>query len=139
MGLLDFLGLGSARRSALQAFDRALVAGKVNPAYVDDGMRYALYKWAKEDQADGTGALAPIDQRLTAAAALMSYCVIGPTDTEAELGLNVRIACQRRFEAVLAGGDEDSLDARVVKLTLAKGIAAPEITALVDLTQDESA
>jgi hypothetical protein len=77
-----------------------------------------------------------IDHRMTEAAALMSFCVIGPTDTEAELGPAARAERQQRFDAVLAAGDVDSLDARIVKLALARGIAAPEITARVDLTED---
>jgi hypothetical protein len=42
---LDIFG-GSKRRAALDVFDRTLTQLEVNPAYVDDGMRFAVYKWA---------------------------------------------------------------------------------------------
>ena len=118
-GLLDIFG-GSRRRAALQLFDRTLIELEVNPAYVDDGMRYAVYKWALEIGGD-------IDRIMRDAAALISYCVLGATETEALWGPAVRNARQARFDHVLDNGEDDTFDARLIKLVLAKGVAASDI------------
>lgn len=133
MTWMESLGLGSKRRSALRTLDAALSAGKVNPAYVDDGMRYAIYRWATEEEAVLGADSGYVDRRMKEAAALMSFCVIGAADTEAELGADARAERERRFEAALLEANDESFDARLVKLVLAKGIAAADITARVDL------
>ena len=133
MSWMETLGLGSKRRSALRTLDAALSAGKVNPAYVDDGMRYAIYRWATEEEAALGAGTSYMDQRMKEAAALMSFCVIGAQDTETEFGAEVRAERERRFESALLEANDESFDARLVKLVLAKGIAAADITARVDL------
>ena len=108
----------------MRGFDAALVAGKVNPAYVDDGMRYAVYKWATEEEAQMGADTGYVDRRLAEAAALLSFCVLGPADTEAEFGPARRAENQQRFARALAEDADASFDARVIKLALARGIAA---------------
>ena len=132
---LDFLGFDSKRRTALKGFDQALTALEVNPAYIDDGMRYLVYKWVEEEEAaqalPGPGLM---DRRLQEAATLISYCVLGPTETEAVWGDTVRAERGRRFEAALANGHDEDFDVRLIKLVLTKGVAAPEISAAAILT-----
>jgi hypothetical protein len=128
-GFMDIFG-SSKRRAALQLFDHTLTQLEVNPAYIDDGMRFAIFRWVE------AAAPADIDQAMRDAASMISFCVLGPAETEAVWGPAVRDARDARFTAVLNGGDEDSLDARMIKLTLAKDIAAPEIRARVSLDQE---
>lgn len=130
----DFLGLGSKRRTALKGFDQALTALEVNPAYIDDGMRYLVYKWA-EDEESALPAPDPavIDRRLGDAAVLISYCVLGPAETEAIWGSAVRIERHTRFEAALVSGNDEDFDVRLIKLILTKGVAAPDISAVAHL------
>jgi hypothetical protein len=129
----NFPGFGSKRRTALEGFGRTLTALEVNPAYVDDGMRFLIYKWVEQEEAalpiSDPGL---IDRRLTDAAALISYCVLGAAETEALWGKAVREARQQRFDAALASGNDD-FDVRIIKLVLAKGAAAPDIAALAQL------
>ena len=131
----DFPGFGSKRRTALEAFGRTLTALEVNPAYVDNGMRFLIYKWAEQEEA-ALPAPDPglIDRRLMDAATLISYCVLGAAETEALWGQTVRTARRQRFEAALASGNEDDFDVRLIKLVLAKGVAAPDIAALAQLS-----
>ncbi len=124
-GLSDIFG-GSQRRSALQLFDRTLVELEVNPKYIDDGMRYAVYKWALEMGGD-------IDRTMRDAAALISFCVLGAPETEAMWGPAVREARQARFDHVIANGEDETFDARIIKLVLAKDAAASDIRARVAL------
>ncbi len=133
MSWMETLSLGSKRRSALRTFDAALAAGKVNPAYVDDGMRYAVYRWATEEETALDADSGYVDRRMTEAAALMSFCVIGAPDTEEEFGVEMRAVREQRFETAMLEANDESFDARVVKLVLAKGIAAADIVARVDL------
>ncbi len=135
LGFFDFLGFGSKRRSALQLLDRTLTDLEVNPAYIDDGMRFAIYKWALVMEAsDGRSSI--VDQAMREAGALISFCVLGPAETEALWGASVRAEREARFDAVIAQGQEESFDAMLIKLVLAKGIAAPDIRSKVNLETD---
>jgi hypothetical protein len=131
LGFFDFLGFGSKRRSALQLFDRTLARLEVNPAYVDDGMRFAVYKWATVLTAPQDSET--MDHIMREAAALVSFCVIGAAETEALWGADVRVEREARFNTALADDRDDTLDARLIKLVLAKGLAAPDIAARVEL------
>ena len=124
-GLLDIFG-GSRRKSALELFDRTLTELEVNPTYVDDGMRYAVYKWALEMNGD-------IDRTMRDAAALISFCVLGATETEALWGPAVRQARQARFDQVLDNNEDETFDARLIKLVLTKEVAASDIRARASL------
>ena len=134
MDIVDFFG-GSRRRAAIQLLDRTLANLEVNPAYIDDGMRFAIYRWAR---AAGEGTVAEngvVDALMREAAALISFCVLGPGETEAMWGADVRAEREARFDAVIASGEDDSFDAKLIKLVLAKGVAAPEILERVSLDE----
>lgn len=134
--IVDFFG-GSKRRSALQLFDRTLAALEVNPAYVDDGMRFAIYRWARSAAENTMSENGVIDGLIREAAALISFCVLGPAETEAQWGAGVRQERETRFNAVIEVGDDESFDAKVIKLVLAKGIAAPDVLARVSLETED--
>jgi hypothetical protein len=130
---LDFLGFGSKRRWALQLLDRSLGELEVNPAYLDDGMKYIIYDWAIEEEQRAEGAEGAFDFAIRDAAALLSFCILGPEETEELWGSVVRAAREIRFNTVLDRGEDETLDARLIKLVLAKGLAAPDIRARVKL------
>jgi hypothetical protein len=132
--IADFFG-GSKRRAALQLLDRTLTSLEVNPAYIDDGMRFAIYRWAQEAAAGTMSEHGVIDGLMRHAAELISFCVIGPAETEAQWDAGVRAEREARFDAVLAAGDEENFDAKLIKLILAKGVAAPDIRARVSLEE----
>lgn len=132
--LQDFFG-GSRRRAALKLLDRTLTEMEVNLAYIDDGMRFAIFRWAQETAIGSAAESAAIDELMRRAAALISYCVIGPAETEATWGPDVRIERQERFDRVISAGEDETFDARLIKLVLAKGIAAPDIQAQVSLEE----
>ena len=138
MSFLDFLGFGSRRRAALRGFDAALVAGQVNPAYVDDGMRYVIYKWATEEEAAFGLDPGHLDRRMAEAAGVLSFCVLGPTETERELGPKARRRGEEALARALATDGDDSFEARLLKLALARGIAAPEIADRIELSDAAS-
>jgi hypothetical protein len=132
--LQDFFG-GSKRRAALLLFDRALAGLEVNPAYIDDGMRFAIFRWAQTAAANTVSESGVMDALMRRAAELISFCVIGPAETETVWGPAVRAEREARFDAVLASGDDEAFDAKIIKLVLAKDIAAPDIQARVSLEE----
>jgi hypothetical protein len=130
----DFLGFGNRRKWALDVFDRALTEFEVNRAYVDDGMRYAVYKWALTEEGRTPPAdFDALDRIMREAAAMISFCVLGPAETEQIWGPRKRAQRQAHFDAALARAEEEPFEAKLIKLVLAKGVAAPDIRALVDL------
>ena len=133
----DFLGFGNRRKWALQALDRALGDLEVNRAYIDDGMRYAIYKWALiEEERMAPADYGALDRIMREAATLISFCVLGPAETEELWGPAVRAEREARLRVVLDNGEDESFDARLIKLVLAKGVAAPEIQAQVVLDEE---
>lgn len=133
-GFLDIFG-GSRRRAALALLDRSLASLEVNPAYIDDGMRFAIFRWAQEAAAGAVSESGVMDALMRRAAETISFCVIGPAETEAQWGAGVRAEREARFEAVLDGGEDETFDAKLIKLVLAKEIAAPDILARVSLEE----
>ena len=130
---LDSLGFGSKRRWALQLLDRSLSELEVNPGYLDDGMKYIIYDWALEEERRSSGADGALDSTIRNAAALISFCILGKEETGELWGAAISAARSARFEAVLQRGEDETLDARLIKLVLAKGLAAPDIRAQVEL------
>ncbi len=124
---LDFLGIGSKRRWALHLLDRTLGELEVHPARLDDGMKYVIYNWAVAEESRAGGVDGTMDSIMRNAAILLSYCILGPAETEELWGAAVRSARETRFEAVLERGEDQTFDARLIKLVLAKGLAAPDI------------
>lgn len=134
----DFLGFGNRRRWALQSLDRALGEFEVNRAYVDDGMRYAIYKWALlEEERIAPAPFGALDNILCEAAALVSFCVLGDAETLELWGPEVAAERGARFETVLANDEDETFDAKIIKLVLAKGVVAPDVRARVTLEQED--
>jgi len=132
----DFLGFGNRRKWALDVFDRALTEFEVNRAYIDNGMRYAVYKWALlEEERIAPADFGTLDRIMREAAGMISFCVLGPTETEQLWGPRKRVQRQANFDAALARADEETFEVKLIKLVLAKGIAAPDIRAQVSLEE----
>ena len=135
----DFLGFGNRRKWALDVFDRALTEFEVNRAYIDDGMRYAVYKWALIEEGRTPPAdYAALDRIMRDAAGMISFCVLGPAETERIWGPRKREQRQAHFDAALAKADEETFDVKLIKLVLTKGVAAPDIRAQAGLEETGS-
>jgi len=137
---LEFLGFNSKRKWAIRLLDRILSEVSVNPAYINDGMRYAIYKWVLEDQSTRVACGNPnassddyIKQRLWETGKFLSFCVLGPAETESIWDLSTRIKGQDRLESAMQRKNEDSVDAKVLKLALHTEIAATDIRKFVAL------
>lgn len=130
---LDFLGFGNKRRWALQLLDKTLDELEVNPAYFDNGLKYVIYKWVTEEEQRTISTKGGIDYTIREAAALLSFCIIGAEETERLWGPAARSSRENRLNAVLKHNKNDTLDANLIKLVLAKGLAAPDIRMRVKL------
>ncbi len=130
----DIFGVGSKRKWALKLLDSTLVNLEVSSSQIDDGMKYVIYDWALQDPRNESGFNENIvDSIMKEAATMISFCVLGPAETEELWGATVRQSREQRFTGVLENGENDSLDARIIKLILAKGIAAADIKSQVEL------
>lgn len=130
---LDFLAFGNKRRWALQLLDKTLGELEVNPGYLDDGMKYIIYMWVIEEETRAGGVKGVVDSCIRDAAALLSFCILGAEETEELWGPVVRSTREARLDTVLEQDEDDTLDAKLIKLVLAKGLAAPDIHARVAL------
>ncbi len=130
---LDFLGFGNKRRWALQLLDKTLGELEVNPGYLDDGMKYIIYDWVIEEETRAGGAKGVLDSAIRESAALLSFCILGAEETEELWGPAVRSTREARFNIVLEREEDETLEAKLIKLVLAKGLAAPDIRARVAL------
>lgn len=123
LGLFGFIG----RSKELQRLDRALRAVDLHPKMVPEAVKLTVLKQLKEETGDP-----PPLEAFDAAAALIAYCMLG---AEAFAGTNdeqAALAVEERIEAALAAGD--SLDARLIMLTLQAGVIQPEVVARFELS-----
>jgi len=127
---LGFLGT-FGRSSDLRQFDQALRSLDLHPKLVPEAVKLTVCALLKED-ADSED---PPPHSYRPAAEIIAYCMVGPDAfagaNEAELAL----AVERRIEAALVAGD--SLDARLVLLTLHARVIQPSVVARFELESAE--
>lgn len=118
--MLGFLGIFGGSRE-LQRLDQAVRAIGLHPRLVPEAVKLTTLKLLKE--ADGGASPAP--RAYFAAAELLGYCVLGVQGFTECNDLSLTEAVEARLEAALEAGD--SLDARVVLLTLHAGVIQPSV------------
>lgn len=119
IGLFGIFG----RSGDLRQFDEALRSVDMHPKLVPEAVKLTAVKLLKE-HAIGPE---PAPQSYRAAAEIVGYCMVGE---EAFAGANDGVLAQqveRRIEAALELGD--SLDARLVLLTLHAKVIQPSVVA----------
>ena len=125
---IGFLGR-FGRSSDLRQLDEALRSLDLHPGLVPEAVKLTAVKLLKED----AGKLAAHHYR--AAAEVVAYCMVG---AEAFAGANGEVLSREvegRVEAALDAGD--SLDARLILLTLHAGVIQPSVVDRVGLTIDQ--
>lgn len=123
LGLFGFIG----RSKELQRLDRALRAVDLHPKLVPEAVKLTALKQLKEAE----GGAPPLDA-FESAAALIAYCMLG---ADAFAGANDEAqtqAVEGRIAAALEAGD--SLDARLIMLTLQAGVIQPDVVDRFDLS-----
>ena len=113
--MLGFFGI-FGRSLELQRLDQAVRTVGLHPRLVPEAVKLTTLKLLKE--ADGGSSPAP--RTYYAAAELLGYCVLGVQGFAESNGLELTEAVEARLKAALQAGD--SLDARVVLLTLHAGV-----------------
>lgn len=109
------------RSRKLQDFDKSLRAAGVHPRTVPEAVKLTALKLLKEA---GGASDAPDN---AAAAELLAYCLLGSRAFAEANGQRLKQAVEARLEAALEAGD--SLDARLVLLTLHAGVIEREVVA----------
>ena len=115
------------RSREVRRLDDALRAAGLHPALVPDAVKIATLKLLTEAGHGGSPDLAAC----TLAAELLAYCALGDHDFAEERGRIAARAAEVRLEAALEAGD--SLDARLVLLTLHAGIVRNSLIDRYDL------
>ncbi len=111
LGLFGIFG----RSYELQRLDQALRGGGLHPRLVPEAVKLTTLKLLKEAGGANSGPRACV-----AAAELLGYCMLGARGFTECNGPNLTEAVEARLAAALEAGD--SLDARVVLLTLHAGV-----------------
>lgn len=120
--LFDMLG----RSSAMRAIDEALRASGVHPLLVPDPVKLTvvqLHKTMTNEQGDA--------HAFTQSARLLAYCILGHDQFAASNSANDADQLDTRMEDALEAGD--TLDAKLVLLTLHSGLISSEVADRIDL------
>ena len=126
MGLFGIFG----RSGDLRQFDQALRAVDLHPKLVPEAVKLTVCALLKDHAPGGE----PAPQAYRAAAEIVGYCMIGADAFAGANDVEPTLAVERRIDAALVTGD--SLDARLVLLTLHARVIQPSV---MDRFQLESA
>lgn len=118
--MLGFLGR-FGRAEGLRQLDAALRAVDLHPALVPEAVKLATLRQLEA----AIGKPAPHD--FAAAAELLAYCMVGPEAFTEATDAALTQSVEARIEAATLAGD--SLDARLVLLTLHAGLTQPVVVA----------
>ena len=116
-GLFGIFG----RSSDLRQFDQALRSVDLHPNLVPEAVKLAAVNML-QDHAIGDE---PAPQSYRAAAEMVGYCMIGPEAFGSANSEHVTLQVEQRIEKALQSGD--SLDARLVLLTLHAKVIQPSV------------
>ena len=119
------------RSREVRRLDDALRSSGLHPQLVPDAVKIATLKLLKEN---GHGA-SPSSEACPFAAEMLAYCMLGDQGFEEDNGSGPRKMLKHRLEAALDVGD--SLDARLVLLTLHAGLTQFALVDRYDLSVDE--
>ena len=109
------------RSAAIAALDDALRSAGVHPLLVPEAVKLTILKLHRQHP-EGNDALS---------AALIGYCMLGHEGFAESTSAHAAAAADERVEAALEAGD--TLDAKLVLLTLHAELIAPEIADRIDL------
>lgn len=123
--LFDMLG----RSTALRAVDDALRSSGVHPLLVPDAVKLTVIKLNATLAGDRQREVA-----LAETAPLMAYCILGHEQFAASNSTEDADRIDHRVETALDEGD--TLDAKLILLTLHAGLMSPEIADRIDLDDD---
>jgi hypothetical protein len=125
LGLFGVFG----RSADLRALDDALRAAGLHPALAPDAVKITALNLLKDARGEHP---APADYR--DAAALLSYCALGPVVFAEANGDGAAVAAGRRIEAALEAGE--GFDAGLILLALHSGIIHPGVKKSYELESE---
>lgn len=118
--LFDMLG----RSAAIRALDEALRAGGAHPVLVQDAVKLTAIQMQKKlGVADSMS--------FSDEGGILAYCMLGHAQYAVSNSTEEADLLDKRVEAALEAGD--TLDAKLILLTLHAGLIAPEVADRIDL------
>jgi hypothetical protein len=124
--LFDMLG----RSTAMRAFDDALRAAGLHPLLMPEPVKLTVIQLHKKHAAPDVAGAAFADT-----AKLLAYCILGHEQFADSNSAEEAIRADQRIELALDEGD--SLDAKLILLTLHAGLISPEVADRVELDDSE--
>ena len=123
--------LGKFGRSVdLRQLDEALRSLDLHPGLVPEAIKITVVNLVR-DSTPGIDAAAPAYREV---AEILAYCMIGPEPFAEANGEDLAHRVERRIETVLEAGD--SLDARLILLTLHARVIQPSVVDRFQLASD---
>jgi hypothetical protein len=116
-GLFGIFG----RSGDLRQLDQAFRSLDVHPKLVPEAVKLTVVNLLKDHAADGV----PAAQAYQSAAEIVGYCMIGPESFAGANDVDLALRVEQRIEAAL--DSDDSLDARLVLLTLHARVIQPSV------------
>ena len=126
LGLFGLFG----RSQEMQRLDDAFRAAGLQPRAVPDSVKLTTMKQLKE----ASGSPSPDIRACASAAALLSYCLLGPEVFAAKNGASILESVEARLALAIAAGH--GLDARLVLLTMHAGLTHPSVVERYGLTAE---
>ncbi|MFW5680254.1 MAG: hypothetical protein ACOC3D_08295 [Pseudomonadota bacterium] len=117
--MLGFLGMFGRSRH-LKVFEGRLHALDLHPRLVPDAVKLTVVKLVKEIHGED-----PSETALHRAADLVAYCALGETTFNDRNGDDLTSSLRHRLQTAL--DDEDSLDAKLIMLTLYANLIHPSL------------
>lgn len=125
--LFDMLG----RSSAMRALDDALRAAGLHPLLVPEPVKLTVIQLNKKGAATQAH-----NDAFAEAAQLLAYCILGHEQFAESNTIEDAERADQRVETALEEGD--TLDAKLILLTLHSGLITPEIADRIDIEEPEA-
>jgi len=122
--LFDMLG----QSTAMRALDDALRASGVHPALVPEPVKLTIIQLHKKQPAHGGQ-----NNGFAESAHLLAFCMLGHDQFRESTSAYDAAHVDHRIEAAFEDGD--SLDAKLILLTLHAGLISPEVADRIDLEE----
>lgn len=129
--MIRFFDMFLGRSTAMRAFDDALRAAGLHPLLIPEPVKLTVIQLTKKLAAERTQQVAFAD-----AAQLLAYCIHGHHQFAGSTGLQKVGRAHERVEAAMEDGD--TLDAKLILLSLHAGLITPEIADRIEIDDAET-
>lgn len=129
--MLRFFDMFLGRSTAMRALDDALRGSGLHPLLVPEPVKLTVIELIKKHAGSERQ-----DATFSSAATLLAYCMLGHAQFTDSNSLDNAERADQRVEAALDAGD--TLDAKLILLTLHAGLISPDMADRIELDDEET-